>query len=245
VNGKAVGIFQLSDLHLNELINIKGNKFDFLIASKRLRKFVIEAKRIFKAYNVNKVLIAFTGDFINSDRRLDELANMATNRSKAQFLAVDLLSQVIQDLSCDFSLTIANVTGNESRIKDEVGYSDLIITDNYDWNIFHILRIRFEKRSDIEFIMDDDKELIVSVAGRKVLLVHGEVLSKGDVERAVIQLAGKHSARGDDIDLVLFGHLHYCRIGDTFARSSSLCGANAYSDSGLHLVSRASQNLHI
>ena len=35
-----------------------------------------------------------------------------------------------------------------------------------------------------------------------------------------------------------------CRIADLYARSSSLCGANAYSDHTLQLSSRASQNIH-
>ena len=47
------------------------------------------------------------------------------------------------------------------------------------------------------------------------------------------------------IDFVIFGHYHSARLGDTYARSSSISGANVFSDDKLQLVSRASQNIHI
>ncbi len=92
---KNVGIFHLTDLHFNELIDLEHNKYDFTIAAKRLKKFVNKAKDYFKVNNVKKILIACTADFINSDRRIDELLSQSTNRSKATFLALVLLRQVI------------------------------------------------------------------------------------------------------------------------------------------------------
>ena len=37
--GKSVGIVHLSDLHFNELVDIVGNKYDFKVASQRLKLF--------------------------------------------------------------------------------------------------------------------------------------------------------------------------------------------------------------
>ena len=44
---------------------------------------------------------------------------------------------------------------------------------------------------------------------------------------------------------MIFGHLHSANITDFYARSSSLCGSNAYSDNELQYSSKASQNIHI
>jgi calcineurin-like phosphoesterase family protein len=47
------------------------------------------------------------------------------------------------------------------------------------------------------------------------------------------------------IDFVISGHIHSARVGDTYGRSSSLVGANAYSEKNLNLEGRASQNIYV
>ena len=115
------------------------NLMDFEIASKRCKHFVKKATKYFKAFGVTNILVAMTGDLLNSDRRLDELLNMATNRAKATFLAVDILQQVIMDLNSNFNVSVAMVTGNESRVKKDWGWSKTLASDNYDFTIFKTL----------------------------------------------------------------------------------------------------------
>ena len=85
-NNQAVGVIQFSDVHFNELVDLENNKYDFRVASQRTRYFVNKAKLYFSTANVSNVVVALTGDLMNSDRRLDELLNQATNRAKATFL---------------------------------------------------------------------------------------------------------------------------------------------------------------
>ena len=47
------------------------------------------------------------------------------------------------------------------------------------------------------------------------------------------------------IDYIISGHIHSARVGDIASRSSSLVGANEYSEKGLNLSGRASQNIYI
>ena len=51
--------------------------------------------------------------------------------------------------------------------------------------------------------------------------------------------------RGVGIDYVIFGHIHSARVGDNFSRSSSMVGANDYSEKALNLSGRASQNCYV
>ena len=51
--------------------------------------------------------------------------------------------------------------------------------------------------------------------------------------------------KGTKIDYVIFGHVHSARVGDTFGRSSSMVGANDYSEKALNLGGRASQNCYV
>lgn len=243
INTKISAIFQLSDLHLNELISIPDNKFDFNVAAKRLRKYVIESMRIFDAYKITDIVIAMTGDIINSDRRLDELLNMSTNRSRATILAVLLIEQVIVELASKYNIKMVSISGNESRVQDEFGSSEIMMSYNYDYNVFEILKLIF-RNSEIEFIDANPTEQVINVNGRNILLIHGNQL-KGEQTQSVQKIIGKYSMHKIKIDYVIFGHLHETRIGEYYARSSSLCGSNAYSDSDLQLISRASQNIHI
>ena len=241
---KNVGIFHLTDLHFNELIDLEHNKYDFTIAAKRLKKFVNKAKDYFKVNNVKKILIACTADFINSDRRIDELLSQSTNRSKATFLALVLLRQVIEDLYNDFDLTIANVVGNESRISKDMGWADIVATDNYDYTIYNMLKLLFKKTKDIKFVDGNPLEVVVNVNGQNVLLVHG-IRIPARVLEGIRKLKSKYVARGIVIDFVIFGHLHSTDIGDSFARGGSLVGSNSFSDGYMNVESRASQNIHI
>lgn len=243
INNKAVGIVQLSDLHFNELIDIEGNKYDFEIASKRLKLLAIKAKMYFKSANISNILIAMTGDLMNSDRRLDELLNQATNRAKATSLAFYLLEQFICDLNQDFNMTVASVSGNESRANKEQGFSEVCATDNYDFTIFNMLKVAF-RNTPIVFTDGSFSEQVVNVAGSNILLLHGQSI-KQDFEKTLQQIIGRYASKGIKIDYIFFGHLHSARIGDLGARSSSLCGANSYSEFALDLSSRASQNIAI
>ena len=244
VNNKAVGVLQLSDVHFNELVDLENNKYDFEVASSRIRYFVNRAKMYFKTANITNVVLAMTGDMMNSDRRLDELLNQATNRAKATFLGVDILQQAIIDLNQDFNVTVASIIGNEGRANKEMGWSDIVATDNYDYTIFQCLRYLFRDKS-VKFIHGDPSELVINVAGQNLLMLHGHGSLRGKLDTAVNQIAGRYSLKGIKIDYVIFGHVHSARVGDNFGRSSSLVGANDYAEKALNLNGRASQNCYI
>lgn len=238
------GILHLSDIHFNELVALAHNRYDFQVIARRLKMLVDEAKAVFRAKGVRNVLLANTGDSMNSDRRLDEYLNQATNRSMATILGVYLLEQVILDLNKEFNVSVAFVSGNESRVKDEPGYSDMVATDNYDYTILMMLYYLFRSAEGVQFIFGDPLELVVNVAGQNILLLHGNQV-KSDVEKSVQQIKGKYADRGIIIRYILMGHTHSSRIGDTYSRSSSLVGDNDYSAKGLQLSSRASQSIHL
>lgn len=234
-------IVHLSDIHFNELVNLKHNKYDFSVASNRLKKFAEAIKREAKGYNVKSILVALTGDLMNSDRRVDEYLNQATNRSDATYLSYLILSQFILDLNKVANIHIACVSGNESRIKEERGYSDIVATDNYDFTIFNMLKVGLK---GITFVSGDPSELVVSVAGQKILLLHGEGL-EADTQKKTQQIIGKYVAQGDNVRFLLYGHVHSPYLSDYFSRSGSLVGSNDYNEKALFLVSRASQNIHL
>ena len=238
--GKQAIIVQIADTHFNELVDLKHNKYDFEVASKRLQKFAHHIKEYASFYNVNEIFIAITGDLLNSDRRLDEKLSMASNRAKATFLGVHLLKHFILDLNSIANISVGCVSGNESRAY-ELGWVDMVATDNYDFTIFEIIRMLLP---DINFITSGGLELVVEVNGHKCLLIHGHQLGNMQNDK-IAKVISKYARNGIILDFMMCGHLHETKITDMFARSSSLVGANAYSENALLLSSRAAQNIYI
>lgn len=238
-------IIQLADTHFNELVDLQDNHYDFVVAAKRMSLYASEAKRILSSYGIKRVILAMTGDMINSDRRLDEKLNMSTNRMTAVMLGTQLIQYFIQDLMEEFDyMDVVYVTGNESRV-DEFGFTDMVVTDNYDSIIFNFLARLFEKSDRVQFIRSNPVETVIKVNGRNILLLHGTTIGAGATQGTIQKYYGKYANKGTPIHYSLFGHVHYCNIGDTFGRSGSLVGSNTYSEFGLGLTTKASQNLHI
>jgi len=241
----SVGIVHLSDLHFNELVDIIGNKYDFKVASQRLKQFSRKIISAFQNRNIKDVYVIFTGDLLNSDRRVDELLSMSTNRANATFIAVKILSQFIIDIAMHYHVKVLSVTGNESRIREDYTQLDSMATDNFDFMIYEMLKLFLEGgHPRIEFISGNTFEYVLSINGTNILVVHGHRLGKmthGDLSKAI----AKWVKKGIFIHTVMCGHLHETNITDTLLRTGSLVGNNAYADVGLNLHSRASQNYYI
>ncbi len=243
---KEVGMIQISDCHLNELINLPHNKYDIGVASHRLHKLAMESLIMFKVRGIKKVVVAFTGDNLNSDRRLDELLNQATNRSKATFVAVELFSKFIRHIAEHFHVTVVGVLGNESRVNKEMSFSNESMSDNYDFVICNMLRMLFEASNhpNIQFGSIDTMELVVNVAGTKVLLTH-DLARATSTQKGAQNVIGKQYLTGEPVDVVIGGHIHATNNGAYSFRSGSLAGSNSYNENAMHLAGRASQNIYV
>jgi len=239
-DSEAAIVVQIADTHFNELVELESNKYDFDVASKRLQKYAYKVKEYVKFHKANKVLIAITGDLINSDRRLDEKLAMATNRAKATFLGVHLLKHFILDINEIAEVQVCCVTGNESRVNFELGFVDMVASDNYDFSIFEMLRLLLP---DINFLRGDALELVVEINGKNMLVIHGHQLGRMDSNQ-VGKVISKYSAKGVIIDFIICGHLHETMIRDNIARSASLVGSNAYSENALNLAGTSAQNIY-
>ena len=239
-------VVHLSDLHFNELIDQPDNRYDFEVAARRLEKLAGMVRLQGQAFGVERVVICCGGDFLNSDRRLDELLHMATNRARATILAAHILEHFIRDLRQDFFLDVFGITGNEGRAKDELGWSDLAVTDNYDAQIFYILQmILGGSDPGLRFHRLQGNEAIFSVHRETFLLVHGHQVNCNDQKKVQSMIGQKSAALGVRITHVLAGHIHASLVGDYVSRNASLAGANAYSEDALQLASKAAQNIHI
>ena len=239
-------VVHLSDNHFNELVNLPTNRFDFEVAAKRLQLLAQKAKLFGKAYGVERVVVFFGGDLMNSDRRLDELLAMSTNRAKATLLAVHLYKQFLMDLRSEFFVDCFGVTGNESRAKENLGWVDVVATDNYDFTIFSMLQVVFETMEDkgMRFHDFNANEVVFKLHNETFLGVHGHQVNATDQKKCQA-IIGKYAAKGINITHILCGHIHATVVSDYVSRNASLVGSNAYSEEALGFVSKAAQNIHL
>lgn len=244
---KYAGIIQLSDVHFNERVeDVGGNNYDFTIAGQRLRKHVLHSMRIFDAYGVKSVVLALTADMFNSDRRLDEILNNATNRAKGFFCGCDIMTQLITELNTKYNVTVASVVGNEGRIDQIREYGEASASNNFDFMLHEFLKRRFASGTGITFEYQKPNYCILNVNGKNILLLHGDNSDAKNPRKMMEKAQAKFIASlGVPIDYVLSGHIHEAYISDYFGRSGSTVGNNAYNYDGLNITGRASQNSYV
>ena len=247
-----IGILHLSDLHMNSSIlpnESFGNEYNFTIASKRLKKYIIEACKIFDLYNIKTVYIFMTGDLISSNRLLSQQLSMITSQVKASLLTTYLLQQCIIQLAQKYKVYFTNVVGNESRLSEDMDSTSILSSENMDYLIANNLQMIFEnKYENVKYIKPENNiQTIVTLENNfNALLLHGHTFkSQGTIDKVIGQLVSNYMWRGIPINGIFYGHYHSASIGDIVSRSSSLCGANAYSANDLMYLSRASQNIYI
>lgn len=248
-----VMVVQWSDHHANEVINMgEVNKFDFMIYSRRLQKYVEFLKLQAEAFGAERVVIAFGGDLINSDRLVDEKLTEAANRADALVITAEILFEAIMDIRADYFVDIVGVVGNEGRVGEKQSFAKKAAKYNYDRAVLKVVEGMVNKVTPgdrgMRFFMGDQgiNERTFTIHNRTFLLIHGNQGGvAGGAQKTVQAAIGKYAMAKDlHIDHVLAGHFHTSSAGDFFSRNSSMAGTNDYSDS-LQFASRAAQNLHV
>lgn len=235
-------LVQVTDAHFNELVSLPDNLYNFVVGAKRLQKFAGKIRKFAEVYKVKNIVLALTGDLINSDRRLDEMLNMSTNRMKAAIIATQILYHFIQDINRCANIKIVGVSGNESRVKIDHGMSEITMSDNYDFLIYNMLKLLFKDAKGVKFVDGDPVEQVINVNNSNILITHGTTIKEG--QTAMQQIFGKYASKGILLDYAIFGHIHFTNVTDIYSRSGSLVGNNIYSDRYLNLVTKASQLIH-
>lgn len=244
---KGVGVIHITDVHGNELINLPHNKYDFEILAKRFKLYINEACGYFEFKGINKVLFVVGGDLLNSDRRLDEIIGASVNRAKASILMLHLIKQAILDVrNRGYEIDIISVLGNESRIGQEMPFSQEALSENYDFLIMANLKELFEFSNikGINFLSIDKVEEIVNVNGQNWLISH-DVTKYTDKQTSSQAAVGRHALQGKKIDYIIGGHIHATRITDFTSRASSFSGSNSYNENALNLAGRAAGTCYV
>jgi hypothetical protein len=244
-----IGILQLSDWHVGEVVDLEENKFNFRVAKERVSKYTEEVKEKLLKNNIKNIYALFLGDMLNLDSHRDK---QLTNESVRAFALKELyscVSMMIDDLLKEgFIINLAGVVGNESRIvsKEFMSSIDNIAIDSFDFILFMMLQARYDDCENVNFINNcDNIELVVNINGKNIYMAHGNFINHRKLEDEVASIKVRwFKKKKIMIDYCIFGHIHSTLITDNYARNASLVGANGFSDKVLNIHdSHASQNV--
>jgi predicted phosphodiesterase len=236
-------IVQLTDLHLGETVTLDDtlgfNEYGIEVGSKRLWKFAREIEYIL-GDTVSEIVVAMTGDLLNSDRRVDEMLTNTANRSEVFVQALQVLSGFLIDLARRYKITVLSVVGNESRIDQDPPYRNPM--HNYDFLIHKCLSMLLNNCGDRITFLDISRnyETIYKVGGLNILFSHGYKYKPNMLNKVVM----KYNMMGTLIDYVITGHIHTAYTEESQGRSGSLVGSNNYSIFRLHAIAKATQILY-
>jgi len=237
-------IVQLSDLHIGEVVTLEdtldSNEYNVEICSQRLWKYAKKVRSLL-GDSVSKIVVACTGDLLNSDRRIDEMLTNADSRSETFIQAIQIISGFLLDLARYYNIEVVSVFGNESRFDQDIPYRDPI--HNFDFLIHKFLSMYLSQHSDRIKFMDVSRnyEKLYNIYGKEILFFHGIKYNPTLLNRII----KKYNDLGKLVDYVISGHIHSPDIRENQGRSASVVGGNFYSTFGLNLVSNASQILYI
>jgi len=248
-DNKKVAIMQFSDHHICQKIDLPNNKYDVEIARDRLFRYIDKTVNEYLIpLNITEINIFFTGDLFNLDFLTDQLLTNQYVRAEAFVRGYDLYCEVVEYLlELGYSISIASILGNESRLntREHMSNVDYIAKDNFDYICHQMLKRRF---NDVKFLNEGDQlEDMINVNGKNIILTHGNNLKHSNLMDSINKLKLRwQNYSGIYADYALFGHIHQSLIDSGFARSSSLCGGNSYSDKKLNIPSStANQNLFL
>lgn len=239
--GKAhMQVLLLSDLHVGEVVvpeAVNGlNEYNWEVFTERMasvHKALISFQNN-RPYPIDELVIGLLGDNVSNNHH-EELATTNEFPITEQCYRGGLfLGQWIEQLVQDYPrIRVVGVGGNHGRTKKAP--SSKQVFDSFDWLGYQYAKQHLAQY-DIEFLTPRSAMAVVEVAGRNMLMWHGDGVRSsmpgvpwGGVMRRVNELKKQYSEAGVQIDYVSFGHFHQPNIiqGNLFG-NGSLMGLNEY-----------------
>lgn len=237
-------IVGLSDLHIGALVDIHLNKYNFEIATARMKDYMNKVIAEAKMQEITDVYLINLGDVIEHPY-MHNLAYSCEFPLQEQILmASDLIIKFMMGLADEkLNVTVAGIAGNHDRLNSDKKKN--INGDHAVKGVNQAIKSFIEnaKVERIAYQQAKDYEHSISVNGLNVKFVHGDLDNPRDKN-----VVAKHSSLdGVDYSLIVMGHYHHFEIIEVGINKAvvvfgSMKGADSYGENG-RLVSAPSQGI--
>ena len=205
---------------------------------------------------VDELTVPMLGDMISGDIH-DELARTNVDNCMMQMMyGAKIISQALMFLAPHFKeIKVPCVVGNHGRMTRKIPSKDRYM--DWDYMMYQWLAVFCSKQDNIKFEIPKSFAHVFSVAGRDILMMHGDSVGGGGASatiqkavtslRAVLQyktqiITDDSFSVPDKFDDVLLGHFHRVDEIDIGTGSLHICGTTKGGDeyvfSRLHLITK-------
>jgi DNA repair exonuclease SbcCD nuclease subunit len=240
-DGKAhMQVLLLSDLHVGEVVEpeaVNGlNEYNWEVFKERMAALqrALFSFQNNRPYPIDELLIACLGDNVSNNHHKELAVTNEFPITEQCYRGGLFLGQWIEELVPHYpKIRVVGVGGNHGRVDQKP--SSKHVFDSFDWLGYQYAKQHLSKY-DIEFHTPRSGMIVTEVAGRNMLVWHGDGVRSsmpgvpwGGVMRRVNELKKQYSEAGVMIDYVTFGHYHQANViqGNLFG-NGSIMGLNEY-----------------
>ncbi len=264
--GKAnqVMVAPLTDTHVGDYVTSEQmvglNSYDIELFSRRIwgwsNQVLSLAEYRRNICDVNELVIPMLGDMISGDIH-DELARTNVDNCMMQMMyGAKIIGQALMFLAPHFDeIRVPCVVGNHGRMTRKIPSKDKYM--DWDYMLYQWVSVFCAKQKNIKFEIPKSFAHVVTVAGRDLLMMHGDSVSGGGATatiqraitslRAVLQyktqiITDEKFSVPEKFDDVLLGHFHRVDEIDIGTGSLHICGTTKGGDefvfSRLHVITK-------
>ena len=236
----------LTDTHVGDRVVFDQttgiNAYDLDIFNKRLYGWVEQlislAEYRRNIADVDELVIPMLGDMVSGDIH-EELARTNIGNCMEQMMnGAFLIRQAITRLSRNFKkVRVVAVVGNHGRMTRKIPAKDKYM--DWDHMMYQWVAAFCAEQKNVEFHIPKNFSTIFNVAGRNVLIMHGDSISGGGSSASFTRMVGmmrglqqqnKETKDVQHFDDVMIGHFHRIDEYDIGTGSLYVCGTMKGSD---------------
>lgn len=236
----------LTDTHVGDRVVFDQttgiNAYDLDIFNKRLYGWVEQlislAEYRRNIADVDELVIPMLGDMVSGDIH-EELARTNIGNCMEQMMnGAFLIGQAITKLSRNFKkVRVVAVVGNHGRMTRKIPAKDKYM--DWDHMMYQWVAAFCAEQKNVEFHIPKNFSTIFNVAGRNVLIMHGDSISGGGSSASFTRMVGmmrglqQQNKETEDVqhfDDVMIGHFHRIDEYDIGTGSLYVCGTMKGSD---------------
>jgi hypothetical protein len=239
---QATAVAVASDWHYEETVhseNVNGkNEYNLTIAKQRAESFFISLVRLLKIFGkesqIENLILALLGDFINGQLREEAMENNSLQPMDAMLQVKEIIGAGIKYLlkNTTVNLIIPCHSGNHARTTKKVHVSTEA-GNSLEYVLYHSLAYDFKGNRRVKFIIPTSYHSFVEVGGLVIRFHHGHAMKYGGGVGGITISVNKAIAQWNKVkkvDLDVFGHFHQLRDGGNFVCNGSLIGWNEFAN---------------
>ena len=263
-SAKQVMVAPLTDTHVGDYVTSEQmvglNSYDIELFSRRIWGWANQVLSLAEyrrnICEIDELTVPMLGDMISGDIH-DELARTNVDNCMMQMMyGAKVISQALMFLAPHFKeIKVPCVVGNHGRMTRKIPSKDKYM--DWDYMLYQWLAVFCSKQRNIKFEIPKSFAHVISVAGRDVLMMHGDSVGGGGagatIQRAITSLRAVLQYKtqiitddgfsvSDKFDDVLLGHFHRVDEIDIGTGSLHICGTTKGGDefvfSRLHLITK-------